>query len=240
MPNADLPGWRLIFTDDFNTAVPLGWFPDAASQKWWAYPPTWWDTVKHGNYDAARVLSCHDSMLDYWVHTENGIPKVAAPVPRINTATLSTRCPAGQLYGRYAVRFKSDPLPGYKTAWLLWPDSGVWPRDGEIDFPEGDLRAGSIIKAFMHRQGATTGNDQDYWTTGKTYDAWHTAVIEWGPNSCQFFLDDLASPVFTARVPNTPMHWVLQTETDLDTADKPDPATQGHVYIDWVAVWAKV
>ena len=51
------------------------------------------------------------------------------PAPRHNSL----------LYGRISVRFKADPLHGFKTAWLLWPDSGVWPRDGELDYPEGDL-----------------------------------------------------------------------------------------------------
>ena len=41
-------------------------------------------------------------------------------------------------------------MDGYKVAWLLWPKSGVWPRDGEIDFPEADLIG--TISAFMHRQ----------------------------------------------------------------------------------------
>jgi hypothetical protein len=240
MPNADLPGWRLIFSDDFNTNVPLGSFPSAVSSKWWAYPTSYMDTVKQGRYDPAKTISCHDSMLDMFIHTENSEPKVAAPFPRISSATGLYGEPAGQLYGRYAVRFKSDPLPGYKTAWLLWPDSGVWPRDGEIDFPEGDLKAGAQIMGFMHRQGATSGSDQEYWNSGKTYDTWHTAIIEWAPTYCWFLLDDFASPMFTSRVPNTPMHWVLQTETDLNTADRPDPTTAGHVYIDWVAVWAKV
>jgi hypothetical protein len=56
-------------------------------------------------------------------------PNASARPPRHNSL----------LYGRYSVRFKADPLAGFKIAWLLWPDSGVWPRDGEIDFPEGEL-----------------------------------------------------------------------------------------------------
>ena len=63
---------------------------------------------------------------------------------------------------------------GYKTAWLLWPRSEVWPRDGEIDFPEGDLD--STIHGFVHRQGATSGSDQYAVSTSATYTSWHTAV----------------------------------------------------------------
>jgi hypothetical protein len=33
------------------------------------------------------------------------------------------------------------------------------------------------------------------------------------------------------------MRWVIQTETVLSGAAPPD-AAEGHVYLDWVAVWA--
>jgi beta-glucanase (GH16 family) len=113
------------------------------------------------------------------------------------------RAPAdrNQLYGRYEVRFRADATDGYKLAWLLWPKSGVWPRDGEIDFPEGDLNG--VIKAFMHRQGATAGNDLYEAPTSARFPDWHTAVIEWKPNSCKFFLDgnQIGSATSRARIP---------------------------------------
>ena len=39
-----------------------------------------------------------------------------------------------------------------------------------------------------------------------------------------------------SRVPSTKMHWVIQSETEI-SSNIPDPATQGHIEIDWVAVW---
>ena len=39
----------------------------------------------------------------------------------------------------------------------------------------------------------------------------------------------------TNRIPNTPMHWVIQTETALTA---PADTAAGHVQIDWVAIWA--
>jgi hypothetical protein len=41
----------------------------------------------------------------------------------------------------------------------------------------------------------------------------------------------------SSRVPDSPMHWILQTEVSL-TAGRPAPAVDGHVQIDWVAMWA--
>ncbi len=161
--------------------------------------------------------------MNMFLHTENGVHMVCAPTPKLPK----------MLYGRYTIRFRADPLPLYKTAWLLWPDSGVWPRDGEIDFPEGDLNG--KISAFMHRQNGTSGGDQNYWHTGQTYTTWHTATIEWLPNKLTFILDN-SNITFTSRVPSTPMHWVIQTETALSSSS-PANSTAGNVQIDWVAAY---
>ena len=237
-PRGDLPGWRQIFVDDFSQNVPLGSFPAAVSDTWGAYPYPWRDTSRNGYYHPQKVVSIGGGLMDMWIHSEvvDGSMKhlVAAPQPRIHGP--GTPAAQGQLYGRYAVRFRSDALRGYKTAWLLWPDSEVWPRDGEIDFPEGDLD--STICAFMHRQNATSGGDQDGACTSARYPTWHTAVVEWGPLVTKFILDGQVILSPTSRIPNTPMHWVLQTETSL-SGIVPDNSTAGHVQVDWVAVYAR-
>ncbi len=229
-PVGDLPGWRQVFVDDFSTDVPLGKFPDAVSSKWGAYSEGWKDTSKNGTYSPGRVVSVHDGVLDKHLRTENGVRLVSAIVPKIPGANQKGALSAG----RFVVRFKADSIPRYKVAWLLWPASEQWPKDGEIDFPEGDLDG--TISAFMHRQEGTSGGDQDAFSTSTTFASWHTAVIEWTPKRCAFFLDDAKIGESTQRVPNTPMRWVIQTETWLGSAP-PLPETSGHVYIDWVAAY---
>lgn len=231
IPVGDLPQWRHIFADDFTTDVPLGSFPSAVSDKWTAYPDGWKDTSKKGTYSPSKVVSIDDGKMNLNLHTEGGTVMVAAPVPML-PGIDGTKY---RLYGRYAVRFRADAVAGYKTAWLLWPQSAVWPRDGEIDFPEGNLDRS--ICAFMHRQHATSGRDQDAFCTSTTFPTWHTAVTEWGPNEVRFILDGKTIGVATARIPNTPMRWVLQTETTLDST-LPDPAASANVEIDWVSAWA--
>ncbi len=230
MPVGDIPGWRQIFADDFTTDVPVGSFPSAVSDRWGAYEDGWKDTSGHGTYMPSKVLSVSGGLLNFNIHTEAGVPMVSAPYPKINGARNGT----GQLYGRYAVRFRADALQHYKAAWLLWPDSGVWPGEGEIDFPEGDLDG--KISAFMHRTGATSGGDQDYYLTDATFPTWHTAVIEWTASRVTFILDGRVLGTSTSRVPSTPMHWVLQTETAL-SGQVPAASTAGNVQIDWVAVY---
>jgi Glycosyl hydrolases family 16 len=102
---------------------------------------------------------------------------------------------------------------------LVWTDSGVWPRNREIDFPEGYLDG--YMCAFLHHQDGTWAGDQDAACSTVTYASWHTAVVEWMPSRTNFYLDGNLLMASTSRAPNTPMHWVLQT----DTAPAANPAT---------------
>ena len=246
MPVGNLTGWTQVFTDDFTTNLPLGGFsgcdaywkqcsglPADVRAKWFAYPDNWKDSVV-GTYMPSKVMSIQNGLMNLYLHTENGVHMVSAPEPLIPGGTGSE---GGLLYGRYAIRFRADQLPGYKTAFQLWPDSETFPRDGEIDFPEGDLGGTqySTMYGFVHHQGATSGSDQDWFGSGVPYGAWHTAVIEWRPASVTFILDGRTIGTSTTRIPNTPMHWILQTPTT-DSTSVSD-STAGNLQIDWVAVW---
>lgn len=213
--------WKEVFHEDFTTPAALGSFEGTYGSKWKVYPEPWRDTSKSGLYSPKRVLSVADGVLRVNVHSEGGQPLVAAVLPRI----------PDQTYGKFVVRFRADPVANYKTAWLLWPDSEKWPDDGEIDFPEGSLN--KTIKAYSHYASPSGG--QDAFSTGVTYADWHTATTEWAPGKVTFLLDGVVVGVSTTKVPNKPMHWVLQTETSLST--KPAPDASGSAYIDWVTAY---
>jgi beta-glucanase (GH16 family) len=247
MPVGDLPGWHQVFADDFTTDVPVGGFsgcrwgrnlmhsrcsdlPPSVAAKWVAYADGWKDTSGNGTYYPSRVLSIRDGLLNYRLHTERGVHMVAAPVPKIPGGVND----GGLRYGRYVVRFRSDALHGYKTAWLLWPDSDIWPGDGEIDFPEGNLDGS--FSAFVHHMNAGSGSQQDVYATTGLYTRWHTAVVEWTPSYCRFTLDGNVIGVSTDYIPSTPMHWVLQSETAID-GSVPRDSTAGNVQIDWVVAY---
>jgi hypothetical protein len=241
MPVGNLPGWKQVFTEDFASGnVPVGGFPGET------YGPKWSANYADGTPDTAaktrraksvyfpsKVLSVHDGVLDMYLHSENGISMGAAPAPKLKETSESPY--NGQLYGRYSVRFKSDALKGYKTAWLLWPVSKQWPRDGEIDFPEGDLAAS--IYAAVHGIGSTKDDRVELFRTTSSFTSWHTATTEWSPGRVEFFLDGKSIGVSTAATPNKPMKYVLQTESCLPKC--PEPGTSGHLYVDWVAIWEK-
>jgi beta-glucanase (GH16 family) len=233
MPSGDLPGWREVFADDFADDVPAGSFPQAVGNKWDAYRDGWHDTSRNGTYMPSRAVHVANGVLTIHLHTENGVHMVAALVPRIPGGAGPR---GGLLYGRYAVRFRADPVPCYKTAWLLWPDSEVWPRDGEIDFPEGRLT--DTISAYLHHQGASHEAQQDAFDTSERYGTWHTAVTEWSPGHTRFILDGVTVGTSTQHVPDTPMHWVLQTETATSNCTPSDGAA-GDVQIDWVTAYVR-
>ncbi len=242
----NLPNFNLLFDEDFNTNVAEGSFLSVYGSKingheaWGAYDTGWNDTAgknlaTNSGYDN-NILSVQDSVLRMRLHTRaDGRQVGAAPFPKLPGSVWCSL-----LYGRVEARLRClNSKKGWKTAWLWWPDSEVWPRDGEIDWPEGTLQ--NVMIGNMHRQGATSGNDVDKWTTSVRYDTgWHTVVMEWKPNFCRFGVDGLWSPTYTSRVPNTKMHWVMQTETNSDSADpalRPQVGEQSILEVDYVSVW---
>ncbi|HET9168211.1 MAG TPA: glycoside hydrolase family 16 protein [Actinospica sp.] len=244
MPVGDIPGWHQIFADDFRTDVPVGGFsgcsneatrictglPPSVQSKWWAYPDGWSDTTHAGVYSPSTVISIENGEMHLHLYTVDGVHHVGAPVPKIPDPVGKE---GGQLYGRYELRFMvQQPTAGFKVAWLLWPDSESFPADGEIDFPEGALNG--PISAYMHRQNATLPHDQDAYNTAiGVSSGWHTAVTEWTASGCRFILDGKVIGTSTGRIPNTPMHWVLQSET----WGVPAAGAVADIYIAWVAIY---
>jgi len=246
MPVGDIPGWHQIFADDFHGEnVPVGGFsgcsneatrictglPSSVQSKWWAYPDGWFDTTHKGVYSPSTTISIENNEMHLHLYTSNGVHYVAAPVPKLPDPTGKE---GGQLYGRYAIRFMvKQPTPGFKIAWLLWPDSENFPTDGEIDFPEGMLSG--PISAYMHRQNGDSGHDQDTYNTDiAVTSGWHTAVTEWTASACRFILDGKVIGTSTSRIPNTPMHWVIQSET---WGGAPAASAVADIDIAWVAIY---
>jgi beta-glucanase (GH16 family) len=171
------------------------------------------------------VLSVANGTLRWDMHSENGVPLGAAVVPTLPTY--------GQTYGRYSVRFRADPVPGFGLAFLLWPDSEKWPRDGEIDFPEGELN-GDITAAAHH---ATEAGTVDRFRAAATFDDWHVATTEWRPGEVTFLLDGNEVGRSTTSVPARSMHWVLQTGSDGKML--PEASARARIEVDWIEAQAR-
>jgi Glycosyl hydrolases family 16 len=230
MPVGNIPGWRQIFTEDFNTNVPVGSFPGTVyGNRFTVYhngtPDTAGNRGGPSRYYPSKVVSVNNGLLNLYLHSENGTPMAAAILPDL---------PGNHLYGKYTIRFRSDPLSSFKTAWLLWPSTMNSQQGGEIDFPEGNLSG--TMNGFVHPTNVRSDSDQKAFNTSVTYTSWHTASIEWTPNKVNFILDDKSIGTATDRIPNNPMDYVIQTEsclTDCSTA-----RTTGNLQIDWVVVYS--
>lgn len=217
--------WCTAVFEDFNRAAQLGAFEQTYGADWAGYPDGRSDTSGHGQYWSSKVLSAHDGVLDWWVHSEGGQPMTAAPLPQGY---------AGQRWGRWTVRFRADRISGFKLAFLLWPVSDRW-AEGELDFPEGEL--GQHIYGFAHNVQGNPGRNQVKVDAAVSMGQWHTATIEWLPDHLTYTLDGqvIKRSTDAKAIPQVPMRSVLQVETDLEGA-APAASAQGHVQVDWVKI----
>jgi hypothetical protein len=249
MPQGDLPGWRQIFADDFADDAPVGQFTDVYGARWSPYPDGWANTAGYAamsRYYPSRVVSAQGGLLKLDLHSEfltasdleaadqTGSPGVYALTAALQPAEAGV--PINQVYGKYTIRFRVDPVPGFYSAWLLWPQSENWPYDGEISFPEGSLDEG--ICAFLHHAEGTERGDQEIFCPDAAPfgPGWHTASTEWTPDETRFILDDQVVGATSTRIPHTPMRYVLQNEACWEGC--PDPNQPATLDVDWFVMYA--
>jgi beta-glucanase (GH16 family) len=147
----------------------------------------------------------------------------------------------GRTYGRWEVRARMDRGNGYSPAILLWPSSGNWPAEGEIDLseiPRGD-RSESHFTMHWGVENSQTG-----FPSSGDFSQWHTFAIEWQPDHVTFFLDGEA--VYTnddpAAIPRNNMHLAIQNDVGPHDGWIParDASTPPEVslHVDWVRLYA--
>lgn len=201
------------------------------------YPSTFNDTSGNGQYNANKTMSLSGSVLKVRMHTESSQVYVGAPVLTPTVGDPWT----GQTYGRYSVAMRHQHISGtwdhrYKIAFLLWPDSDLWPDDGEIDYPEAGLEPNSYAGAFAHYASSGGGQDSFLVPSSTLIDEWHVYTIEWSPGRIEFFVDGSSIGASTTLVTSKSMHWVLQCETHTSAA--PDASSVDTIEIDWAALWS--
>lgn len=239
-PQADLPGWKHIFADDFTKDAVVGTWantcsPDdivytgAEGQKWRTYPSCYTDTFGGNPYRSDEVLSVENGVLNFDLHTVDGRPAGANPSPLIDGSRQS------QTYGRYSMRMRVDSsmMTGYYIAGLLWPESENWPADGEINFPEGELSG--TVRGYHHFAipDATPNSQAVASESSAVFTDWHTYTVEWTPTVVRMIVDNDVVLESTYGVPSTPMRWQLQVETTKNLT-----VNDGNLEIDWVSAWA--
>jgi hypothetical protein len=180
------------------------------------------DTSGHCQYVASKVLSITGGIMNFFVHTDpNGTCMDAAVIPLMPKLTYET----------YSIRFRGDPVAGYKDVGFLWPVDGI---HGEIDFPENHLD--STVTGSVHTIAGGTSIQR--WVSTVPSTSWHTATTQWTPTSVTFLLDGVVLGTTSIDVPQTPMTLILRAESDLLPAPVPPATSQGNLQIDWVTVYS--
>lgn len=224
-------GWTRRVTSQFGEQTPLGSWPGpVAARDWRNRPAGWQDSSGRGTYDSRRTVSEGSGLLDIYIHSEGSTRYVAALLPLL-----------GDTYGqRISMCMRAESIPGYKVAYLLWPDDGEGNYRGEVDFPEARLDDMATAHAFMHYDPKpSSGRNQDGYDSGVSIHQWHVYTMEWNPQAstpyAAFYLDGRLIGRSTAYVPKGPMHYVLQNETLPASVPLPPPSA-GHILIDWVTI----
>ena len=163
--------------------------------------------------------------------TVDGSNMIIRGTARGTTAGMSARF-ANQKYGRWEVRAAGSGDDEYHIVSILWPDSGNWPCDGEVDYAEtnGDW---NTIKFFHHY---SCGNKLTSGYKALDVSQFHNYAVDWSANGVVGYVDGVKwfEDSDPAHQPPGSMHQTLQLDWFPDgTANGP-----GEMRVDWVRVYA--
>jgi beta-glucanase (GH16 family) len=194
-------GWRLVWHDEFDTAIGPDWVFDVGTGgNGWGNNELEFYTARSEN---ARV--------------ENGVLIIEARKEpyqsrEYTSARLKTEGRRTFKYGRIEARIQIPRGQGIWPAfWALGEDQKAvgWPRCGEIDVMENIGREPSIVHATIHGPGYSggqgVGGPFDL-PSGGFADSFHVFAVEWDASGLRFSMDDTVYKSITPKdVPGT---WV--------------------------------
>lgn len=188
-----LPGWQLIWSDEFNR--PDGSSPDPSK---WSFEL---GGSGFGNHEletyTARPVNAEqrDGHLVLTARKED----LAGPdgvARHYTSARIRTQGHFAQAYGRFEARLQLPTGKGIWPAfWLLGEDIGSvgWPHCGEIDIME-EIGDPSTVYSTLHGPGYSGDKaiSAKYpLPAGQTASsAFHVYAVEWSPKDIKFFFDD--------------------------------------------------
>jgi Glycosyl hydrolases family 16 len=228
--------------DTFTKSAPSGSFAQATNNQivytgdhgmaWTGYPDGAPSTYSGGaeGYQPSTVLSVHDGVLDFDLHSDShGNPVGADPSP----------VPGGnryQTYGAWSFCEQVAPsdaydLADFKQAPMLWPQNDSDQPRAESDYPEVTSLNKLDFYGFAHYGGSGAQDYFDVRSLEPNYDPhqWHVYTQTWGPGFRSYYIDGQLVGTSTNQVWSGPERWQLQVEpTGTNDGDS------GHVYVKWV------
>lgn len=147
----------------------------------------------------------------------------------------------GRTYGRWEIRARNDAGNGYAPNLLLWPTSGNWPDEGEINIMEIPVGDRSRSLSVLHWGPE---NDQVWHWQNGDFTQWHNFALEWLPDRVTIYLDgeELVTWDDPEAIPREPMHLAMQNDVGPhdDFIPPRDATTPDEVSleVDWVRIYA--
>ncbi|MCO4238697.1 family 16 glycosylhydrolase [Pseudarthrobacter raffinosi] len=184
-----------------------------------------WSVYNSAGHDGNGIRSPQQVTVD-------GSKMVMTGTPDGTTAGMSAKF-GRQKYGRWEVRAAGSGDNEYHMVSLLWPDSGNWPCDGEVNYAEtmGDW---NVIKFFLHHDGCSNLLT----SAAKALDVsqFHNYAVDWSPNGIVGYVDGVKwfEDNNSAHQPPGSMHQTLQLDWFPDSTAK----GAGEMRVDWVRVYA--
>ena len=210
-PAAAGPGWKLVFSDEFDGA-------SLDPAKWTAYADCWGggNDERECYTPLPENVNVHDGVLDLTARFQQAsgpalpveLRKPDEPVGKatkpFTSGKVSTRGKFEFTYGRIEVRARSPLGQGVWPAIWLLPEAdhyGVWPGSGEIDVMEavnlgvpcgtcaggrqnnvyGTLHYGSSMHHQMQQQAIALPRGSE--------GDWHTYRVDWSRDAVDWYLD---------------------------------------------------
>lgn len=211
--DSDLPGWTLIWSDEFDGSNGSGVDP----QKWtletggggWGNNELEYYTNRLQN----AYLENGDLVIKAIRETYTGPDGVTR---NYTSARLKTQGKFMQAYGRFEARIKIPYGQGLWPAfWMLGSDISQvgWPQCGEIDIMENIGREPSTVHGTIHGPGYSGGAGIGAPYTlpnGERFaDAYHVYAIEWEPKAIRWYVDGTLYKTVTLNDLPASTNWVF-------------------------------
>jgi beta-glucanase (GH16 family) len=221
-PKDRKPGWKLVWSDDFNG--PDGSAPDP--QKWTydiGVDGNGWGNNELEYYTSSRRnVSVRHGMLVITAIQQKYTGPAVSPESRMDgqasvtrevtrdytSARIKTQGLFSEAYGRFEARIKIPRGQGMWPAfWMLGADIDKtgWPGCGEIDIMENIGKEPSEVHGSIHGPGPSGSGTDDMTATymlphaGRFSDAFHVFAVEWEPKVIRFYVDNHLYETATRR-----------------------------------------
>ena len=236
-PIPDVPGWDLVWHDEFDGA-----------------------SLNNTNWEALNRRDSFNNEKQYYhpnqVEVVNGnLELTAINVPRSGKAYQSGLVTSRSLYGpgRFEARIDLPTSQGMWPAFWLNSNHVPWPQGGEIDIMENRGSEPEVVSSAYHWQTNPGPCCDQHEFRFRNYsfdetnfhDGFHTYAVEWDETELRFFIDGR----MFYRLPESPARPIFETEKNIilnlavggDFGGDPDGSTvwPQTMRVDYVRYWQR-